>query len=218
MQALAQAFTHDTGHQTQVAVGSTGKLAAQIQNGAPFDVLLAADASTAQRLEAAQHAVAGTRFVYAQGRLVLWSARSGLVDAQGKVLFGKAFQYLAMADPQLAPYGAAAVQTLTALGLWPALQARVVQGESIAQAYQFVHSGNAQLGFVALSQTLDPRQGPGRIATVGSAWLVPAALHAPLLQEAVLLKPGQNSEAAQALLAYLRTPKARAIMRNYGYE
>lgn len=218
MQAIAQAFMQDTGHQARLAVGSTGKLAAQIHNGAPFEVLLAADASTAQRLEAAQHAVVGTRFVYAQGRLVLWSARSGLVDAQGKVLFGKAFQYLAMADPQLAPYGAAAVQTLTALGLWPALRARVVQGESIAQAYQFVLSGNAQLGFVALSQTLDPSQGPGRIATAGSAWLVPAALHAPLLQEAVLLKPGQNSEAAQALLAYLRTPKARAIMRNYGYE
>jgi molybdate transport system substrate-binding protein len=213
MQKIAAAFEQDTGHKAVLAFGATGRFFAQIRNGAPFEVLLAADDETPARLEREGAAVAGTRTPYATGRLVLWSAQPGVVDAQGEVLRSGRFEHLALADPRLAPYGAAAVQTLKSLGLLDALQPKFVQGENISQAYQFVATGNAALGFVALSQV----QSEGRIAR-GSAWIVPAALHAPLRQDAVLLNPGKDKPAALALLAYLRGDKARAIIRSFGYE
>lgn len=213
MQKIAQAFAQDTGHTAVVALGSTGKFYTQIKNGAPFQVLLAADDETPARLDKEGLAVAGTRFTYATGRLVLWSKTPGLVDDQGAVLRKGTFPHIALADPKLAPYGAAARQTLEKMGLLAALQPRMVQGENIGQAYQFVASGNAALGFVALSQVM----AEGRLAE-GSAWVVPAHWHAPLRQDAVLLSSGQDNPAALALLAYLKGEKARTILRAFGYE
>jgi molybdate transport system substrate-binding protein len=213
MQKIVAAFEQDTGHKATLAIGSTGKFYAQIRNGAPFQVLLAADDVTPARLEREGHAVPGTRFTYAVGRLVLWSPQPGRVDAQGEVLRAGRFERLALANPKLAPYGAAAVQTLTTLGLLQALTPRFVQGESIAQAFQFVASGNAELGFVAASQVFVD----GRLSR-GSAWVVPGELHAPLRQDAILLAAGKDQAAAAALLAYLRGDKARGILRSYGYS
>jgi molybdate transport system substrate-binding protein len=212
MQKIAAAFEQDTGHKAVLAIGSTGKFYAQIRNGAPFQVLLAADDETPARLEREGHAVAGTRFTYAVGRLVLWSAQPGRVDAQGAVLQSGRFSRLALADPKLAPYGAAAIETLAKLGLLQALTPRFVQGESIAQAYQFVATGNAELGFVAASQVFVD----GTLAR-GSAWVVPGDLHAPIRQDAVLLAAGQGQAAAAALLAYLRGDKVRGILLAHGY-
>lgn len=213
MQRLVPVFEQQTGHKVVAAYGSTGKLAAQIQNGAPFEAFLAADDETPIRLERAAHAVAGTRFTYAIGRLVLWSRRPGLVDARGEVLRGGDFDRLAIADPRLAPYGAAALQTLRALGLADRLRAHLVTGESIAQAHQFVATGNAPLGFVALSQV----QVDGRIAE-GSGWVVPVHLHEPIVQQAVLLGKGRDNPAAAALLQFLRSAAARDVMRAAGYD
>jgi molybdate transport system substrate-binding protein len=213
MQAIADKFAAATGHRARLAIGSTGKLYAQIENGAPFKVLLGADAETAAKLESQGRAVAGTRFTYATGRLVLWSRDPALVDARGAVLHRGGFERLALADPRLAPYGRAAVEVLQELKLKSTLTPRFVVGQNIAQAYQFVATGNAPLGFVALSQV----QREGRI-DAGSAWIVPARLHAPIRQDAVLLSAGRDSAAARALLAYLRGAEARRIIRSYGYE
>ena len=213
MQKIAAAFAQDTGHQAVLAFGSTGKFYAQIKNGAPFELLLAADAETPARLTREGQGVAGTRHTYAIGRLALWSREPGLVDEAGAVLRTGHFKRLALADPKLAPYGAAAVKVMTGLGLIGTLVPRLVQGQSIAQAYQFAATGNAELGFVALSQVFSD----GKLKE-GSVWVVPAHLHAPLRQDAVLLKPGQGQPAATALLAYLRGDKARAIIRSFGYD
>ena len=213
MQTLVQAFSQETGQEVQVALGSTGKLYAQIKNGAPFHMLLAADSATPEKLEKEGLAVQGSRFTYATGRLVLWSAEPGMVDAQGEVLSKGWFKYLALADPKVAPYGAAAVQVMERLGVYSTLEGRLVQGESIAQAYQFVASGNAQLGFVALSQVMQN----GNIKA-GSAWLVPQTMHMPLRQDAVVLAAAKDNSSVKALVAYLQTEKARQIMRAYGYE
>ena len=213
MQKLAPLFEQQTGHKLVVSFGSTGKLATQIQNGAPFEVFLAADDETPAKLERSTHAVTGSRFTYAVGRLVLWSRDPGRVDGKGEVLHGDSFERLAIADPRLAPYGAAAVQTLRALGLYERLQSRLVTGENITQAYQFVATGNAPLGFVALSQV----QVDGRIAE-GSAWVVPARLHDLLRQQAVLLQKGRDNPAGRALLEFLRGEPARAVIRGYGYD
>lgn len=213
MQKIAAAFEQDTGHKAVPAFGATGKFYAQIKNGAPFQMLLAADDETPARIEKEGLAVPGSRFTYATGRLVLWSAQPGLVDAKGEVLGTGSFERIALADPKLAPYGAAAVETLARLNLLQRLQPRFVQGESIGQAYQFVATGNAPLGFVALSQVMVD----GRIAQ-GSAWVVPATLHAPLRQDAIVLSTGKDNAAATALAAYLQGAKARAIIRGYGYE
>lgn len=212
-QKIAPQFERDTGHQAVLVPGSTGALYAQIRNGAPFQVFLSADQETPRRLVEEGWAVAGTRYTYATGRLALWSASAGLVDDQGQVLRTPASHRLALANPKLAPYGAAAVQTLTALGLWTAWQPKAVQGDNIAQAHQFVQTGNAAMGFVAWSQVwLD-----GKL-TSGSAWLVPESLHDPLRQDAVLLKPGAGQVAASAWMAYLKQPAARAIVRAHGYQ
>ena len=212
MQKIAVLFTQDTGHTATLSMGSTGKFYAQIKNGAPFHVLLSGDEETPLRLEQENAAAPHTRFTYAVGKLVLWSKQAGSVDAQGDVLRKGNFSHLAIADPKLAPYGAAAIETLQALGLLTKLQPRLVQGESIGQAYQFVASGNAQLGFVALSQVMSN----DRIAE-GSAWLVPPHLYQALRQDAVILKNGKDNKAATALMAYLKTEKARAVIRSFGY-
>ncbi|MEN9903883.1 MAG: molybdate transporter substrate-binding protein [Pseudomonadota bacterium] len=213
MHRLAQAFEQETGHRLLLSFGATGSLQAQIRHGAPFQVLLAADEETPRRLEADGLGVAGSRFTYATGRLVLWSQQPGLVDGQGEVLRSAAYPRLALANPKLAPYGAAAIETLTRLGLLALWRPRLVQGDSIAQTYQFVASGNATLGFVALAQVYSD----GRIAR-GSAWVVPARLHAPIRQQALLLDAGQGNPAASALLEFLRGGQARAVIRSFGYE
>jgi molybdate transport system substrate-binding protein len=213
MQRIARAFEEQTGHRALIALGATGALYAQARHGAPYGVFLAADETTPRRLETDGLGVPGTRFTYAVGRLVLWSPRPGLVDDAGGVLREGRIQRLALANPKLAPYGAAAVDVMTRLGVLEALRPRLVQGENIAQAYHFVASGNAELGFVALSQV----QTDGRI-TAGSAWLVPQSLHAPLRQDAILLAAGRDNPAARALLEFLRGETARALIRAHGYE
>lgn len=210
---LATAFEQETGHKALLAFGATGKFYAQIRNGAPFEVLLAADDSTPAKLESEGAAGAGSRYTYATGRLVLWSAKAGYVDDQGAVLQQGDFKHLAIANPKLAPYGAAAIQALTALKLLDAVQAKFVQGENIAQTHQFVASGNAELGFIALSQVMQD----GRI-TSGSAWIVPASLHQAIRQDAVMLDRGRGKPAAAAWLKYLKGDKAKAIIRSFGYE
>jgi molybdate transport system substrate-binding protein len=213
MKKIAADFARATGHDAVIALGSTGRFYAQIRSGAPFEVLLAADDETPAKLEQEGLAVAGTRFTYATGRLVLWSADAAAVDAQGKVLAQPPRGKLAIADPKLAPYGAAAMATLQRLGVLPAWQPFLVQGENIGQAFQFAATGAAPLAFVALAQVM----AEGRIAK-GSAWIVPASLHDPLKQDAVLLGPGRTNPAAQALLNYLRSDGARSALRGYGYE
>lgn len=212
MARIAEGFTAASGHTLSFTAGSTGKFYSQILAGAPFQVLLAADDETPRRLVAQGHAVAGSPFTYAIGQLVLWSAQPGLVDAQGAVLASGRFNKLAIANPKVAPYGQAAMDVLKARGLVDLLAPRLVTGESIAQAYQFVVTGNAELGFVALSQVMVP----GKPVT-GGFWRVPAALHRPIRQDAVLLKAGGQSAAAAALLAYLKSAPARAVIQAHGY-
>ena len=212
LQALALGFERETGHTISASFGATGKFHAQIRSGAPFQILLAADALTPELLEREHRVVPGTRFTYAIGRLALWSARPDLIDGRPAVLQRGEFKHLAIANPKLAPYGAAALQVLGKLGLRERLAAKLVQGESIAQAYQFVASGNAELGFVALAQIMrDGQIGPG------SAWLVPPAMHDPIRQDAVLLLPGRDRPAALALLRYLQGDAARALIQAHGY-
>ena len=212
MQKIAAEFEKDTGHKALLAFGATGKFYAQIKNGAPFQVFLAADEQTPAKLEAEGDAVPGSRFTYAIGTLVLWSAQPGYVDDQGAVLKKDQFKHLAMANPKTAPYGAAAVAVLTKLGLLNAIEPKFVTGENITQTYQFIETGNAELGFVALSQVMMD----GKL-TSGSAWIVPADLHQPLRQDAVLLVGGKDQPAAKALLEYLKGAKAVAIIKSYGY-
>jgi molybdate transport system substrate-binding protein len=213
MQKIAAEFEKDTGHKAQLAFGATGKFYAQIKNGAPFEILLAADDTTPQKLEKEGVGVANSRFTYAIGKLVLWSAKAGYVDDKGEVLKKGEFAHLSIANPKLAPYGAAAIETLTALKLLDAIQPRFVQGENISQAHQFIATGNAELGFVALSQVMKD----GRISQ-GSGWIVPASLHQPIRQDAVLLENGKGKPAAAALMNYLSGDKARAIIKSFGYE
>jgi molybdate transport system substrate-binding protein len=209
---IAVDFEKETGHKAALSFGATGKFYAQIKNGGPFEVLLAADDSTPAKLEEEGAAVRGSRFTYAIGSLVLWSAKPGLVDDQGEVLKKGDFQHLAIANPKTAAYGVAAMETLKALGLLDAVQPRLVQGENIAQTHQFVVSGNAELGFVALSQVMED----GKL-TSGSAWVVPETLHEPIRQDAALLNAGAAKPAAAAWLDYLKGEKARAVIRAFGY-
>jgi molybdate transport system substrate-binding protein len=214
MERIAEGFKQTTGHGLRLSAGPTGRFYTQITaGGAPFEVLVSADDETPRRLIAEGHAVPGTAITYAIGQLVLWSPREGVVDAAARVLDNPAIGKLAVANPKVAPYGQAALEVLRARGLLDRWQPQLVTGESIAQAYQFVASGNAALGFVALSQV----QQPGK-AAAGSMWRVPAELYQPLLQDAVLLKRGEGNAAARALLDYLKTPAARAVMQGYGYR
>jgi molybdate transport system substrate-binding protein len=208
--AIATAFAKATGHKAVLSFGSSGQFFTQIAHGAPYEVFLSADAERPMKAEQEGLGVKGTRFTYAVGRLVLFSKTPGLVDRRGAVLKRGGFQKLAIADPTAAPYGVAAVETLGRLGLYDVLQPKIVKGASITQAYQFVATGAAELGFVAQSQVAAE---PG-----GSRWLVPATLHAPIDQQAILLTTGKDSAAARAFLAFLKGPQARAIIRRYGYE
>ena len=213
MQKIAAEFEKDTGHKAQLSFGATGKFYAQIRNGAPFQVLLAADDETPAKLEKEAMTQPGSRFTYAIGKLVLWSAKPGYVDDKGEVLRKGDFNKLALANPKLAPYGLAAIESLTKLGVLGAVEGKFVQGENIAQTYQFISTGNAELGFVALSQVMKD----GRIAA-GSAWIVPASLHTPIRQDAVVLANGKGNAAAEALMKYLKGDKAKAIIKGYGYD
>ncbi len=213
IKVIAAGFEKDTGHKVTVTTGATGKFYAQIKSGAPFDVFLSADDETPGRLEKEGDAVAGTRFTYATGRLVLWSARANFVDARGDVLRSGNFAHIAVASPKLAPYGAAAVEALGKLGLLAKLEPKFVLGESLGQTFSFVSTGNAELGFVALSQVLED----GKIKH-GSAWTVPAELHNPIAQDVVLLAHGKNNAAAAAFMQFLKTDQVRAVIRAYGYQ
>jgi len=208
MAALVERFEAETAHRVRVTAGSTGKHYAQIRNGAPFDAFFAADAERPRRLDEAGLAVPGSRFTYAIGRLALWSRRPGYVDAEGAVLERGTFRHLALANPSLAPYGAAALDVLRAKGVLDVLEGKLVFGEDVGQAFGFVHSGAAELGFVAYAQ-LAAEEGAG-----GSYWLVPAAMHAPIEQQAVLL---EDSPAARAFLDFTRSDAAREIIERFGY-
>ncbi len=205
-QVLAAEFERRSGHRVRLAFGSTGRHYAQIVHGAPFAVFLAADDERPARLEREGRAVAGSRFTYALGRLVLWSPRPGRVDGAGRVLEEGGFRRLALANPRLAPYGRAAREVLRRRGLWRRLRPRLVMGENVAQALQFVHSGNAGLGFVALAQVRDAG---------GSRWEVPAQEYTPIRQQAVLL---EERPAARGFLEFLRSPAGRDIIRAHGYH
>lgn len=213
IQAIAKNFEKDTGHKLVASFGATGQFYAQINNGAPFDVFLSADDTTPAKLEKEGATVPGSRFTYAVGTLALWSATPGYVDDKGEVLKRQDYQHLSIANPKAAPYGLAATQVLDKLGLTEATRSRLVEGQSITQAYQFASSGNAELGFVALSQIYKD----GKL-TSGSAWIVPAALHDPIRQDAVVLNKGKDSVAAKALVDYLKGPKAGEIIKSYGYQ
>lgn len=213
MAQLEPAFEAESGHALTVTTGSTGKLYAQIVHGAPFDVLLAADRARPAKLEAEGHAVAGSRFTYAVGRLVLWSPDPARVAPGGIVALEEgAFRALAIANPDLAPYGQAARETLAALGLEDALRNRIVMGENVGQAFALVATGNAELGFVALSSLRHARTN-----RAGSRWDVPADLHAPIRQDAVLLVRARENPTARAFLKFLRSDAARATIARLGY-
>lgn len=211
--ALAEIFARTTGHEAKLSFGATGAFYTQIKNGAPFDILLAADDERPIRLEKEGDTVPGSRFTYAIGQLVLWSAKPGFVDGEGAVLKGGNFNKIAVANPKLAPYGAAAVETMDKLGLAAALTPKLVTGESIGQTYNFIATGNAELGFVALAQVLDG----GKLKS-GSMWVVPAKYHAPIIQDAVILKRAAANPAAKAWMALMRSPNTQDFIRSYGYE
>lgn len=211
-QQIAAEFERQTGHKAVLSFGATGKFYAQIVNGAPFEVFLAADDTTPAKLEKEGQAVTGTRFTYAVGTLVLWSAKPDFVDAKGEILKKGSFNKLAIANPKTAPYGAAAIETLTKMKLLTTVQPKFVQGENISQTFQFASTGNADLGFVALSQVFKDGKLNG-----GSAWIVPGEMHEPILQDAVILGKGKDHPAAKAFMEYLKTPRAHAIITSFGY-
>lgn len=208
---IAAAFKKATGNDAVLSFGASGQFYTQITHGAPYQVFLSADVDRAQKAEQDGVGVPGTRFVYATGQLVLYSTTPGLVDGQGAILKSPGrFQKLSIADPGAAPYGAAAIQTMAKLGVYNTLKPKIVQGSSITQAYQFIATGAAELGFVALSQVIDV---PG-----GSRWMAPESLHKPIDQAAILLFTGDRKPAARAFLAFLKGPEARAIILRYGYR
>ena len=210
--ALAEVFARTTGHEARLSFGATGAFYTQIKNGAPFDVLLAADNERPARLEKEGDTVPGSRFTYATGQLVLWSAKPGLVDDEGAVLKHGQFGKIAIANPKNAPYGAAAVEAMEKLGLAATLQPKLVTGESIGQTFNFIATGNAELGFVALAQVLEG----GKLKS-GSMWVVPAQYHAPIIQDAVILNRAASNPAAKAWMELLKTPQSKELIRSYGY-
>ncbi len=210
MMSLVHQFEEKTGNKVNLIFGSTGRHYAQIRNGAPFDAYFAADKKRPKQLEDEGLTVPGSRFTYAVGKLVLWSPEENVVDSSGKVLEQGDFRYLAIANPKLAPYGRAAREVLQSRGLWDSMQGKIVRGENIGQSYQFVNSGNAELGFVACSQLKFPGQ---RIH--GSHWKIPQALYTPIEQQAVLIK---DSETGRGFLSYMQSQEALLIIKNFGYE
>lgn len=213
IKVIARDFEQQSGHKVTVAFGATGQFYAQIRNGAPFAILLAADDETPARIEKEGLGLAGTRFTYAIGRLVLWSKKPGLVDEQGNILKSGSFDKIAIANPKLAPYGAATREVLDKLGLTLAITPKIVEGASISQAFQFVSSENAPLGFIALSQVFVD----GKIKA-GSGWIVPAHMHSAIRQDAIMLNSGKGNPAADAFMNHLRSDRARSVIRSYGYE
>lgn len=210
MKTIVEAFEASSGHDVMLSIGSTGKHYAQIKNGAPFDVFFAADVRRPKLLDQEGLAVPGSRFTYAIGRLVLWSPRPDYVDSNGRVLEEGDFRFLAIANPRLAPYGEAARQVLESRSLWVSLGPRLVRGENISQAFQFVASGNAELGFVAYSQ-LSQSNG----ALEGSYWEVSRDEYRPIEQQSVLLT---DNAAARAFLEFVRSKKGSNIIRAHGYD
>ena len=212
IEEIAKAFNKATGHQLKISTGASGKFYAQIKNGAPFQVFLSADEEKPAQLEKDGLAVQGSRFTYAIGKLVLWSADPAVVDVKGKVLERNQFNKIAIANPKTAPYGEAAMETLNALKLKSLIEPKTVMGENISQTYQFVATGNAAIGFVALSQITKDNK-----LTGGSAWVVPEKLYSPINQDAVLLVNGKDSAAARQLLVFLRGDESLKVIKSYGY-
>ncbi|MEN8177583.1 MAG: molybdate ABC transporter substrate-binding protein [Pseudomonadota bacterium] len=212
LRLLAEAFEAQSGHRLRISSASTGKLYAQINHGAPFDLFLAADVERPRLLEQAGKAVPGSRFTYAKGRLVLWGPSVTSTQPAEELLQALQFTHIAMANPNTAPYGAAAQRSLEKMDLWDKLQGRLVRGENIGQAYQFVASGAAQIGFVAYSQVLAGKQTPGY------HWPVPDTYYPPIRQQALLLKQAEKNLSAHAFMDYLRSPEAQHLISENGYD
>jgi molybdate transport system substrate-binding protein len=213
MVAIVAAFEAESGHQVEMSFGSSGRFFAQIGNGAPYQVLFSADQEKPLALVANGLAVDGSQFTYALGALVLWSADARVPVSDPEILRSDKYQHLAIANPRLAPYGQAAMEVLQQLGLAAQTRSRLVQGENITQTYQFVKTGNAEIGFVALSQVM-----VDGVIESGSGWVVPADLHQPIRQDAVLLRNGASSPASEELLQFMRGSQARRIIASYGYR
>jgi len=210
MKALTVEFEKTTAHHAVLSFGSTGKHYAQIKNGAPFDVFLAADAARPALLEEQGIALIGSRTTYARGKLVLWTSKPDVNDLKETLLNSQDIRHLALANPKLSPYGLGAKQVMVKLDIWPKLQTKLVRGENIAQTFQFVHSGNAELGFVAYSQAVNPKR-----SVQGSFWIPPQSLYSPIDQQAVLLN---DKQASKDFLRFLEGSLARQIIQNYGYD
>ena len=213
MQRIVGDFKEQTGHDVRISFGSSGKLLAQITHGAPFDVFLSADSDKVERLVKHGFAVSDSSFIYAQGRLVLWSAFNDFIDGSPELLQSNKFKHIALADKKLAPYGKAATEVMQSLSVAEQLKDKFVTGENISQTYQFVQTGNAQLGFVALSQLNNHE---GKVA--GSRWLVPTSLHQPINQSAVILKRGKKNSAAIELISFLQRKSTQALIKSFGYD
>ena len=206
---LKTAGSSDQQHKVILIPGSSGKHYAQIINGAPFDVFFSADIDRARLLEQEGRTIAGTRFTYALGKLILWSSIDNYVDSKGEVLNKKDFRYLAIANPKLAPYGKSTEEALRSLKLWTNLKKRLVQGENIAQTFQFISTGNAKLGFVAYSQIMNPG-----LSIDGSFWEVPQSIYKPIEQQAVLLK---DSDIGRQFLSFVKSDESLSIIYESGY-
>jgi molybdate transport system substrate-binding protein len=213
IKAIGAVLEKTTGHTLKVTLGATGKLYAQIKNGAPFDVLLSADTATPEKLEKEGLGQPGSRFTYATGKLVLWSADTKRVDAKGDVLKAANLGKVSYANPKVAPYGAATMQVIDKMGLTAAITPKLVQGESIGQTFTFVSTGAADVGFVAMSQVLEG----GKLKS-GSMWVVPQNLYDPIRQDAVVMQKSAGNEAAQALMKLLKSPNIKDLIRSYGYD
>jgi molybdate transport system substrate-binding protein len=214
MTEIAAAFEKATNHEAKLSFGSSGKAFAQIQSDAPFEIYLSASEKYPIELEKSGYAVVDSRFIYAIGKLVLWSAKPGYVDNQGNILKTGNFKHIALADPTHAPYGVVAEEVMKNLGVLEKLEPLFVMGENISQTFQFISSGNAELGFVGLAQVIDANT--GKIGS-GSGWIIPDNLHSPFRQSAVLLKKGAENLAALALMDFLKSPPALAIIQKYGF-
>lgn len=212
MQRIAAEFEKASGNKVLASYGSTGQLYAQIRNGAPFEILLAADEEVPARLILEGSAVAGSQFNYALGKLVLWSADKNFIDSSGNALSQGSFDRIAVVNPKTAPYGAAAIETMKAVGVKDGLQPKIVMAETVVQAYQFVKSGNVKLGFIALSQILKDGQ------VEGSAWIVPNSLYKPIRQDAVILENGKDKPAALSFVQFLKSDATKALIKSYGYD
>lgn len=209
LKAIARQFEIKTGHTVIVIPGSTGKLYAQIKHGAPFDIFFSGDIKRAELLDTENIAVASSRFTYAIGKLILWSPQTGYIDKQGNVLKERKYRYLAIANPKLAPYGKAAYELLQKMGIWDNLQGHMVRGENIGQTFQFVKTGNAQLGLVAYSQIKQPGH-----AITGSFWIIPESYYTAIKQQAVMLK---DNDSVQSFYAFVKSSEAQDIIRSFGY-